>query len=102
MEKRFSEKVIEQISQRPVKIMFPADVFQEFSDYAKKETADCYWLAIKQLLDHYKSTQGKEVAYRLLDEKINTLAFALESHIDETTPKDVVVSEKKVKRSFGD
>ena len=52
--KSFPDKVIDQISgpiKRKIPITFPEPVFLEFAKLARDEAADCYWLAIKQLID---------------------------------------------------
>lgn len=64
---------IEQTIRKPYKpnavlITFSnAAVKEEFTDFAKAETGDCYWLAIKQLLDFYKDqTAGDAKTIMLL------------------------------------
>ena len=100
-EKRFSEKVVDSISQRFVKISFPNDVYKEFSEYARTESADCYWLAIKQLLASYKEHQYKDAVTKLLDEKIDAVAFDIADLRDELEKKSVVVQKEEKKRTFG-
>lgn len=55
--KSFKEKVEEAIKEplkKRIPITFPEDVFISFDKFAKENTADCYWLAIKQLIDFWK------------------------------------------------
>lgn len=47
----------------------PEKVFMEFTAYSKKEVANCYWMAIKQLLDLVNINAKETVLY----EKISTM-----------------------------
>ena len=60
-EKRFSEKILDNIQRETARIpiTFPKTVYDRFSEFAKRESNDCYWLAVKQLLDfHEEQTEG--------------------------------------------
>lgn len=68
------EKLSERIKKetnytREIKIKFPIEVYDEFSLYAKEHTGDCFWLAIKNLLEDKKLSDK----YDLLEQRIRNL-----------------------------
>lgn len=81
-QKSFPEKIQEVITgppKRTVPITFPEIVFNEFSDFAKENSANCYWLAIKHLLDFYKKQIEEDIKLKLIMSQIN----GLQEQIDE-------------------
>lgn len=59
------ERVMDKIhAQRVIKITFPINVYEKLDSFAKENTNDCYWLAVKQLLDFYE--ESKEADSRIL------------------------------------
>jgi len=54
--KSFGEKVRENVmvSNKTITVSFPSDVYNEFKHFAKESAGDCYWLAIKDLLNQSK------------------------------------------------
>lgn len=101
-EKRFSETIKDQISGQPkrkILVTFPIDVFDSFDLYAKENTADCYWLAIKQLLDFYKSQTEADIKSVLLLDYIKQL----ESKVDDLNQRLEKLEKPTVKnfQTFG-
>ena len=80
-EKRFDEKILEQIQGSPkhrVPITFPDHVLKEFSEYAKTNAADCYWLAIKQLLDFKREQTEGDLKSVILLQQIQDIRETLD------------------------
>lgn len=100
-EKRFGEKIMETISgpsRKRVPITFPEPVLNEFMDYAKNNSADCYWLAIQQLLHFYREQTEGDLKTLLVMDQIKKL----ETRIDELELKLVKpVETKKEFKTFG-
>ena len=85
-EKRFSEKIIDSISgpsQKRVTITFPQEVFDIFGGYAKENSADCYWLAIKQLIDFYISQKEGDLKTAMIMQTITEMKADIENIYEE-------------------
>jgi len=100
----FGKKIEEQINmQKQVTITFPLNAFKEFSDFAKEETNDCYWLAIKFLLDNHKRRKTGDSVYNALKDKIDILESRihnLREDFEEFTQEEPEPKHKK-KKGFG-
>jgi len=84
---RFGEYINDKInSQRSVTITFPIKTFDNLADYAKKNTNDCYWMAIQELLTKDDITTSIDIKTmimmdrdKVLDDKINSLKAEINS-----------------------
>ena len=86
---------IDKMTQRSFTISgCPEATFQEFSDYAREEVGNCYWMAIKQLLDLVKINAKEVVLYEKLS--------SLDDRLKVLENKEFEVEEKPNKRkTFG-
>lgn len=85
-EKRFGERITDEISGPPKKrvtITFPEEVFANFDKYAKDNSADCYWLAIKQLIDFYIEQKEGDLKTVMIMQTIQELKTDIEAIQDK-------------------
>jgi len=71
-------------------IVFPKPLLAEFSAYAKEFTADCWWLAIKDLLEFKKKSEVVNAELSLVlrvIENINERLETIEEKVTEKKPK---------------
>lgn len=96
---KFREGVLSSIAlgpeKRKITITFPENVCNDFTTFAKTNSADCYWLAIKQLLDFHREQTENDIKTMLIMQKINEL----QSELDEL--KTQKQPEPKKYKTFG-
>lgn len=93
----FRESVLNNVSKKKIPITFPEEVYTNFTSFAKKNSADCYWLAIKQLLDFHKEQTEGDVKTLLLMQQINDLW----KEVEELKLKRDQSPEPKKYKTFG-
>lgn len=78
-------------------ITFPVNLFEEFNKYAEETSGDCYWLAIKELLEYKRKGEEVNSELALLLKVIETLDGRIE-YLEEEFKK---ITEKPKHKSFG-
>ena len=90
MQQKFSDKIKEEIGwTREIPIKFPNEVYKEFRQYAKEEAGECFWLAVKKLL--------QERDYSLKYDKVIKRLDQIENYLTEEDSTE----DKKEIPSFG-
>ena len=101
----FKEQVHKQINmQRRIPITFPIKVADRLDQFAKDNCNDCYWLAVKQLLDFFEENKGKDFTTKLLmdkDSRLDERIESLEVKVEELDDKIEQKTEKEEVKSFG-
>jgi len=95
------DEVQNTITQKKVLITFPKDVFENLSNYSKDNSADCYWLAIKQLLDFHKSQNELDLRMMMLLERGDQLKEEIAERRNELNALKSKPREPKVIKGFG-
>ncbi|MDP2692267.1 MAG: hypothetical protein Q8O88_01345 [bacterium] len=102
-EQRFRDAVLESIQGPPkfrIPITFPEQVLKEFAAYAKENSADCYWLAIKQLLDFKREQLEGDLKSVILMQQIQDLREILDE-VDIRLSKLEQPRQAKERKTFG-
>lgn len=101
-EKTFGERITDSISGPPKKrvtITFPEEVFSDLDKYSKEFSADCYWLAIKQLLDFFHEQKDGDIKSLMIMQAVSETKGRIED-LDERVCK-LEHPQPENKQSFG-
>ena len=91
-DKTFREKVLESVSDTPVRVVpisFPKKTYKRFAKWSEENAGNCYWLAFEKLLDKEEFVSKEELGMILneLYAKISDLENKLQTK--ENEPKTV-------------
>ncbi len=103
-DRSYGEKVRDALEKEPsreIKISFPKKVYKEFSEYAKDNSGDCYWLAIKELMESKKNKVDITNQVSLLKDRDDMIAMELKRLRDELEQFKATPIEEPVRSAFG-
>jgi len=101
----FGKKVMDAVStkngsQREIIITFPTPVFRRFSEWAFNNSANCYWLAIEELLNNYENKIDVGTQVRMLVDRDDMIAMRIKE-IENKLDALLTVKESPERRGFG-
>lgn len=87
-EKDIKQRVTEMTTRNITISGMPEDVFRRFSNYAKVHTADCYWMAVKELLNICEANSKEVILFERLSEVEQRMSQVEEHVINQNKPAE--------------